>query len=211
VVRLLIERITSDIQGASAQVEITRHGAGGVRSGHHVMRPVARSDHRSNYPALIDRIDTLRRAGFSVAQMAARVNRDGFYPPQRPDRFSGRMVARLLSPRGLQGSRPRAMADATVLHLHEYWVTAVARTMHMPMATVHTWQRLGWVHRGKVAVAAGRWALWADAHALARLRRLRTYTRQWPEPRYPAALPTPTPRDDARRTTAPSGSAVPRA
>jgi hypothetical protein len=66
------------------------------------------------------------------------------------------------------------------------------------------------VHSRKVAVAAGRWAIWADDNELARLRRLRTYKRQWPEPRYPAALTTPTPRDDARRTTATAGTAVPR-
>jgi hypothetical protein len=209
--RLLIERITIAIQGESAQVEITLHGAGGVRSGHHVMRPVARYDHLSHDQALIDRIDTRRRDGFSLAQMAARLHRDGCYPPKRTDRFSGSLVARLLSPRGLHGPRPRAMADTTVLHPHEYWLTDFASTLHMPMATVHQWQRRGWVHRRKVAVAAGRWAIWADDHARERLRRRRTYTRQWPEPRYPAALTTPTPRDDARSTTAPSGTAVPRA
>ena len=210
-VRLLIERITIDIQGETEQVEITLHWAGGVRSGHHVIRPVARYDHLSNYQALIDRIDTLRRDGFSLAQIAERLNRDGFYPPKRTDRFSGSMVARLLSPRGLQGPRPRTMLDTTVLQPYEYWLTDFARTMNMPIATVHKWQRLGWVHSRKVAVAAGRWAIWADDNELARLRRLRAYTRQWPEPRYPAALTTPTPRDDARSTTAPSGTAVPRA
>jgi hypothetical protein len=210
-VRLVIERITIAIQGESEQVEITLHWAGGVRRGHHVIRPVARYDHLSNYQALIDRIDTLRRDGFSLAQMAERLNRDGFYPPKRTDRFSGSMVARLLSPRGLHGPRPRTMLDTTVLQPYEYWLTDVARTMTMPMATVHKWQRLGWVHSRKVTVAAGRWAIWADDNELARLRRLRAYKRQWPAPRYPAALITPTPRDDARSTTAPSGTAVPRA
>jgi hypothetical protein len=139
------------------------------------------------------------------------LHRDGFDPPQRTDRFRGRMVARLRSPRGLHGPRPRAMADTTVLHPHADWLTACASTMNRPMATVHKWPRLGWVHRRNVAVAAGRWAIWADDHELERRRRLRTDQRQWPEPRYPAALPTPTPRDDARRTTAPAGTAVPRA
>ncbi len=65
----------------------------------------------------------------------------------------------------------------------------------MPIATLHTWQRLGWVHRRKVPVAAGRWALWADAEALERLRQLRAYQRTWPDPRDPQALTTPTRRD----------------
>lgn len=121
------------------------------------------------------------------------------------------MIARLLSHRGLHGPRPRTMVDTTVLQPHEYWLTDFARTMNMPMATVHKWQRLGWVHSRKVAVAAGRWAIWADDNELERLRRLRAYKRPWPEPRYPAALTTPTPRDDARSITATSGTAVQRA
>jgi DNA-binding transcriptional MerR regulator len=188
-VRLVIERLTIDIQGESEQVEITLHWAGGVCSGHHVIRPVARYDHLSHYQALIDRIDTLRRDGFSLAPMAERLNRDGFDPPKRTDRFSGSMVARLLSPRGLHGPRPRAMADATVLHPHEYWLTEVARRLNMPIATLHKWQRLGWVSSRKVAVGGGRWALWADADELERLGRLRAYKRQSP------TLTTPKRRD----------------
>ena len=65
----------------------------------------------------------------------------------------------------------------------------------MPMATVHKWPRLGGVHSRKVAVASGRWALGADADALERWRRLRADHRQWPDPRYPQALTTPTHRD----------------
>ena len=61
----------------------------------------------------------------------------------------------------------------------------------MPIATVHKWQRLGWVHSRKVTVASGRWALWADADELERLRQLRAYQRKWPEPRYPQALTAP--------------------
>jgi hypothetical protein len=61
----------------------------------------------------------------------------------------------------------------------------------MPIATFHKGQRVGWVHRRKVPVASGRWALWADADALERLRALRASHRQWPAPHYPQALTTP--------------------
>ena len=65
----------------------------------------------------------------------------------------------------------------------------------MPIATLHKWQRVGWVHSRKVTVASGRWALWADPDELERLRQLRAYQRKWPEPRYPQALTTPQRRD----------------
>jgi DNA invertase Pin-like site-specific DNA recombinase len=196
IVRLLLERVTIEVQGDSDQVDVTLHWAGGVTSQHRVIRPVARYEQLATYAELIARIDTLRHTGASFAQIAEHLNRAGFAPPKRTERFNGGMVARLLSHRGLHGPRPRAMVDSSCLEPHEYWLTDFARRLHMPIATAHKWQRLGWVHSRKVAVAAGRWAIWADDDELERLRRLRAYKRQWPEPRYPAALTTPKRRDD---------------
>ena len=143
----------------------------------------------------VARIDGLRQAGHSFAQIAEHLNREGFYPPKRTERFTGETVARLLSRRGLHGPRPRAMADVSVLRPHEYWLADLARAVPMPIATLHKWQRLGWVHSRKVPVASGRWAIWADADELERLRQLRAYQRKWPEPHYPQALTTPQRRD----------------
>jgi hypothetical protein len=156
---------------------------------------VARDDQLSHATALVARLDSLRQAGHSCAQIAEHLNREGFYPPKRTERFSGETVARLLSRRGLHGPRPRAMAEASVLRPHEYWLTDFARAVPMPIATLHKWQRLGWVHSRQVTVASGRWAVWADADELERLRQLRTYQRKWPAPRYPPALTTPKGRD----------------
>jgi hypothetical protein len=209
-VRLWLAHVPLAVPGQREPGSVTSHWAGGVRRAPRVMRPVARSDPLATDPGLRDRRDTRRRRGVRRAPVAAHLTRDGVAPPTRTARCSGRMIARLLRHRGLPGPRPRTMVDTTVLQPHASWLTEVARTMHRPSATVHTWHRLGWVHRRNVAVAAGRWAIWADDHELARLRRLRTDTRQWPAPRYPAALTTPTPRDDARRTPAPAGTAVQR-
>jgi hypothetical protein len=91
------------------------------------------------------------------------------------------------------------MVDGSVLQPNEYWLTDVARALRMPIATVHKWQRLGWVHSRKVAVASGRLVIWADDDELARLRQLRASQRKWPEPRYPAALTTPKGRNEGAR------------
>jgi DNA invertase Pin-like site-specific DNA recombinase len=191
IVRVLVERVTVDVHEDSEQVEVTIQWAGGMTSAHRVRRPVARDDQLSNAPALVARIDGLRQAGHSFAQIAEHVNREGFYPPKRTERFTGETVARLLRRRGLHGPRPRAMADASGLSPDEYWLADVAREVPMPIATLHKWQRLGWVHSRMVPVASGRWAIGADADALERLRRLRAYQRKWPEPRYPQTLTTP--------------------
>ena len=191
IVRLLLEQVTVDVQGDSEQVDVTLHWAGGVESQHRVIRPVARYEQLSTYPQLLTRIDTLHGEGVSFEQIAAHLNREGFYPPKRTDRFSAAMVAGILSRRGLHGPRPRAMVDGAVLTPHEYWLTDLARELAMPIATLHKWQRSGWVQSRKVAVAAGRWAIWADEEERERLRRLRAYQRKWPEPRYPEVLTTP--------------------
>jgi hypothetical protein len=67
-------------------------------------------------------MDGLRQAGHSFAQIAEHVNREGFSPPKRTERFTGEMVARLLSRRGWHGPRPRAMAEASILRPYEYWL-----------------------------------------------------------------------------------------
>jgi hypothetical protein len=188
---VLVERVTVDVHEDSEQVEVTIQWAGGVTSVHRLRRPVARYDQLSNAVALVARIDSLRQAGHSFAQIAEHLNREGFYPPKRTERFTGETVARLLSRRGLHGPRPRAMSATSVLRPQEYWLADLAREVSMPITTLHKWQRLGWVHSRKVPVASGRWAIWADADELERLRQLRAYQRKWPEPRYPQVLTTP--------------------
>jgi hypothetical protein len=194
IVRLLLDRVVVNVEGESDQVELTLHWAGGFTSHHRLVRPVTRYEQLSDYQALRGRIDALRKRGESFAQIAERLNQEGFHPPKRAPRFNQSMVARLLGSRGLHGPRPRAMADSQLLEEHEAWLTDLARELNIPVATLHKWQRLGWVLSRKVPVAGGRWALWADADERARLGRLRTFRRRWPNPRYPADLTTPKPR-----------------
>jgi len=191
IVRLLVERVVVNVQRDSEQVEVTLHWAGGFTSCHQLIRPVARYEQLSNYRELLQRIDSLRRKGCSCGDIAEHLNQEGFCPPKRTDHFTGQMIVRLLSDRQPASRRPRAMADATLLEKHEHWLTDLARRMKIPVATMHKWQRLGWVHSRKVDVAGGRWAIWADEGELQRIRRIRTCKRTWPEPRYPLELTTP--------------------
>jgi DNA-binding transcriptional MerR regulator len=196
IARLLLERVVVDIEGDSDQVEVVLHWAGGFTSCHRLVRPVSRYGQLADYPRMRNRIDALRAKGTSFTEIADHLNREGFHPPKRTDHFNGSMVARLLSGRGLHGPRPTAMANPGLLEEHEFWLTDLARQLKIPVATLHRWQRVGWLHSRKVDVAGGRWAIWADADELARLRRLRSHRRQWPTPCYPADLTTPKPRGE---------------
>lgn len=194
IVRLLVDRVVVDIEGESEQVDVTVHWAGGFVSYQRLARPVARYKQLSNYTELITRIDTLRREGCSSSAIADHLNREGFYPPKRTNHFTDQMITRLLGERHPAGHRPEAMADPTLLKEHEHWLTDLARQLTIPIATMHKWQRLGWIHSRKVDVSGGRWAVWADDEEQGRMRRIRNYKRTWPEPRYPAQLTTPKPR-----------------
>ena len=196
IVRVLLEQVTVDVQGDSEQVDVTLRWAGGVQSQHRVSRPVACYEQLATYPRLLARIEQLRRATMSFEHIAEHLNREAFSPPKRTDQFNGGMIARLLSRRGLHGPRPRTMVKAGVLEPHEYWLSDLARELTLPRSTLYKWQRFGWVHSRKVAEALGRLALWADDEELKRLRQLRLYKRQWPEPRYPATLTTPKAREE---------------
>jgi DNA-binding transcriptional MerR regulator len=192
-VRVLIKRVTVEVQGDSEQVAVTVHWAGGATSVHHLRRPVARYAQLSTYPALLHRIPDLRQTGQSVAQIAECLNQEGFAPPKRTTRFTAQMITRLLTQHYRQSPRRAAMGQITALGPQEYWLTEVARQLNIPVATLHKWKRVGWIRSRKVAVTGGRVAIWADEDELERLRRLHAYKRQWPEPHYPRALTTPKP------------------
>jgi hypothetical protein len=86
----------------------------------------------------------------------------------------------------------RSATDQQHLRADEWWLAELAAELSMPLATLHRWQRVGWVASRKVQGARGRWAIYADADELRRLRQLRDSPRGWPQP-YPTELITPKP------------------
>jgi len=81
IVRLLLEKLVVNVEGDSDQMEVVLHWAGGATSCHRLVRPVSRYEQLSNYQALLDRIDELRKKGESCDAIAGRLNQEGFHPP----------------------------------------------------------------------------------------------------------------------------------
>ncbi len=88
------------------------------------------------------------------------------------------------------GPLPRSVTGEQQLELNEWWLVDLAAKLKMPIATMHRWQRVGWVTSRKVTAAGGRWAIYADEEELFRLGRLRDSSRGWSRP-YPDELITP--------------------
>jgi hypothetical protein len=195
-VRLLVEEVIVSVQGDSERGDVTIRWAGGAVTGHEGVRPVRRYEQLADHARLLNRIDELRKEGLTRAAVAEQLNREGFRPPKRSRTVNGGMLARLLAQRQRSGPRPRAVADGPLLGTDEWLRSDLARHLGMPLATLHRWIRVGWVHARKLPTPGGHWALWADADELDRMSRLRNCPRGWSEEPLLAELTKPKARDN---------------
>jgi hypothetical protein len=156
---------------------------------------------KSDWPELKSRLGELHREGLSAASIAASLNREGFRPPQRAERFQAGMVQRLLSDRGSAQRRPTPEEDRKSLGPDEWFLGDLAAHLEIPEETLQRWRRVGWVHARKRDEPRGRWILRADASELERLRRLRSCPRTWDNQPLVAELIVPRPRTHPSATT----------
>lgn len=194
IARLLWEQVTVTVEGDTDRVEVELRWAGGFVSRHTLLRPVQTYEQLSRYGELVARIESLRAERQTLARIAATLNAEGFHPPKRSLRFTTEILSRFLRERQVRtGPLPRSVTAEQHLNADEWWLADLAAELSMPIATLHRWQRVGWVTSRKVTVAGGRWAIFADDGELNRLRQLRDAPRGWPQP-YPTQLLTPKPK-----------------
>jgi DNA invertase Pin-like site-specific DNA recombinase len=203
IARMLLEQVAVTVEGNTDRVDVELRWAGGFVSRHALSRPVQTYEQLSNYDELAARIDALRADRQTLSKIAATLNAEGFHPPKRTRQFTKAILSCFLRDRGVRtGSLPRSMTDEQHLVADEWWLADLAAELAMPIATLHRWQRVGWVASRKVAAAGGRWAIRADPDELDRLRRLRDSPRGWPQP-YPPELITPKSLTEKTTTTTP--------
>jgi DNA invertase Pin-like site-specific DNA recombinase len=195
IVRLLVEEVAVTVRGTSECVAVTIRWAGGCCTTHQLVRPVQGYEQMANYNNLMKRIAELREE-HTVAEVAERLNQEGFRPPKRSPRFNGPMVARLLAKGSRSGPRPQAVEQPGLLAEQEWLLSDLARKLQMPQATLHRWVRVGWVHARKLATPGGHWVIWADADELERMARLRACPRGWADEPVLAELTKPKARDN---------------
>jgi DNA invertase Pin-like site-specific DNA recombinase len=194
-VRHLIQQVAVTAPPESQHTDLDIHWAGGFTCHHRLTRPVARYEQLDNYDQLLARILELRDQRRTSRQIADQLNHEGFRPPKRRETFNRQMVRCLLSRQGRVGKRPSAM-EAHALATDEWWFTDLARHLELPLPTLYSWLRRGWVHARQLPVAGGRWIIWADADERDRLRRLRRCPRSWHNQPQAAELTTPKPKPE---------------
>jgi DNA invertase Pin-like site-specific DNA recombinase len=168
IARLLIEHISVFVDKASERVDVEIHWAGGLVLAHSLDRPVARYEQRSDYPRLVSRLRALCDERLSPAEIAGRLNAEGFRPPKRTDRFTGLMVWRLASHLGLKWRERHGSPEG--LGPDEYRPKGLALRLDVRRDVVRWWVRAGYVTTRRDE--QGHHVIWADADELRRLRSL---------------------------------------
>ena len=70
------------VDKASERVDVELHWAGGLVESHILSRPVRRYDLQADYPRLVARLRAWCGEGLSAAEIAERLNEEGFRPPE---------------------------------------------------------------------------------------------------------------------------------
>lgn len=167
IIRCLIERVVVTRAHGSAEVTAAIHWHGGQVSQHRFQTPTRFYANLPNYQQLLDRVVHWRQRGCTTAQIAAKLNEEGFQPPKRRNDFTAEMVAGLLHRRGLGAER----LQTDLLRPHEWWTADLARELGISPQRVHKWIQRGWVSARRTPIHH-RWLVWADPRELRRLRRL---------------------------------------
>ena len=185
--RILIEDITATVIGTSELVNVTITWAGGHQTSGQAVRPVARLDQLSYYPALLARVTELAGAGRTSRQIAGALNAEGFRPPKRTSRFTGGQVRTLITQHGIRSQPKGRPAALTSLAPGQWSVPSLAAELGMPTATIYNWIYRGWI-TARHAPGTKNWIIAADDQQICQLRQRRArppgfYTRaRWAPP-----------------------------
>jgi DNA invertase Pin-like site-specific DNA recombinase len=167
IIRHLVEKVVVHVKNDSEYVDVAIQWQGGFVSRHEVVRPVKSYEQLRDFDKLMDRVAELLREGHTAAQIADRLNREGFSPPKRCGEFFPELVRQLLRRRGL--ANEKAYTDQ--LGPHEWWLPRLAEEIPVSAGKLADWARRGWVHSRKTP-AQRLWVLWADKQEVKRLRKL---------------------------------------
>jgi hypothetical protein len=189
IVRHLIERIVVAVQGETEIVAVTVHWAGGFRSEHEIRRPVRSHEQLQDFQRLKKRIEELFDSGMPPAEIADRINHEGFRPPNRCAQFSGRAIWCFLRDQCGRGSRTYQLTELDELGPDEWLLADLAKELGIKMQNVHAWLRRGWVTGRQIASTQSHWILWANKKELERLHQLSKLT--YRDRPYPKSLTTP--------------------
>jgi DNA invertase Pin-like site-specific DNA recombinase len=180
IVRTLLERVLVKVIDGSERVDVQCHWHGGHRTGHTLIRPVAKLTDLSTYSQLVERASELHQTGASYARIADILNEEGWRPAKRRSTFNAQMVHHLLSKAGVITPRSRRKPPEFPREADEWTVRELAGEIGMPEPTLYTWIQQGRLRSRRVAVGVRNALLiHADAETIAELKAIRAMPAPW--------------------------------
>ena len=132
-IRAVIESVQVTADGATERVHATVTSAGGHQTHAGLVRPVARIDQLSYYPALTGRIRALAGQGLGNAAIAGQLAAEGFRTPRQHERFHPGEIQHLIRRLGLRpGLDHDHRTDQGSLRPGQWWLATLAREIGMP-------------------------------------------------------------------------------
>jgi hypothetical protein len=187
--RTIIDVVQVSAEGAGERVHVAVVWAGGARTETDTVRPVAYVDQLSYYPRLVARLRELAAQGLTATAISTALTAEGLRPPRGGTRFRPGEIQHLIRQLGI---RPGLDADRRTAHGElgpdQWWLSTLATEIGMPMLTLYTWLRRGWVHGQQDTHPPYRWIITADPAEVARLRALHQLPTGYHN-RRPASLP----------------------
>lgn len=193
VVRHVVDRVIVAVKDTSELMDVCIVWMGGHKTRVEARRPVASFMQLSYARDLLRRVEMLHTDGVTSAGIAETLNREGWKPAKRAVVFKAEAVRTMLSRNGLTTVRRGHKIKAPPLGQHEWWLPQLAAHLRMPVPTLDSWLRKGWMNAKQQGGRQGHWVVWADGAELDRLKRLRARRRRWLDDECPDTKPCPRP------------------
>lgn len=180
IARCVVERVIVVTDKSSELNEVTIVWHGGIVTQHQVARPVGSYEQLKDYRRLTQRISQLHRDGLHLAQIAERLNEEGFVPPRRRGVFTEGGIGALVRDLGLVGELFRD----DLIEKDEWWIPDLARKLDVIPQKIHYWVKQGWIHSRRTP-SGKHLIVWADEDEMQRLGQLTNQKSSWIAARYP--------------------------
>ena len=180
IIRCVVERVILVSDKSTENNHVTIVWQGGMTTQHEVARPVGTYTQLKDFRRLSERIGQLHREGLHLAQIAARLNDEGFVPPRRRGVFKEATIGSLMRELGLVGELFRD----DLVEKDEWWIPDLAGELGVIPQKIHYWVKQGWVHSRRTP-SGKHLIVWADKDELHRLRQLATGKNSWIATRHP--------------------------
>jgi DNA invertase Pin-like site-specific DNA recombinase len=180
ITRCLVERVIVVADKATELSDVTIIWQGGFATQHQVARPVGTYAQLSNWRQIVDRVQQLHHEGLHLAQIAEKLNDEGFVPPRRRSRFTVDAVGSMVRDLGLVGELYRD----DLVGKDEWWITDLARKLGVVPQKIHYWVKQSWIHSRRTP-SGKHLIVWADKDEIRRLRQLAKRKNSWIAARHP--------------------------